>query len=243
MTGEATISHTHRLLLPQRLASITSLEIRWSFEKQSHQSLERQYFIPSSTTVPDVIDTFLLDLDHLDILTEAISSERFPSLRRLYISFEKQYPYQTFSQYITYTFLLQRLRKFVKTWPRPLEECAFAFPPAIFQHITTCTRTGWQRETYSQVWDSLDGNLHSVKLLYKNSYPDPPFHLENRNKNGFWILEGCEIGGWFDYPRRYLSSSHGGTDWSPRSPRSPTYSPQSPSSPEPETWNIGHHPK
>ncbi|CAG7557522.1 unnamed protein product [Fusarium equiseti] len=232
LSGEATISHLRRLLLPQRLAAITSLEIRWSFQKLPHESLERQDFIPSSPNAADLTNPFLLDLDHLDILTESISPECFPSLRRLYISFEKQYPNQAFSRYITYTFMLQRLRKFVKTRPKPLDECAFAFPPAIFQHITTFSRAGWQRNTYSQVWDSLDGNLHSIKPPYKNSYPDPPFHLKNRDKNGFWILEGCDIVYWFEYPRPYHPSSDVGTPWSPQSP---IYSPQSPPSPEPET--------
>ncbi|RFN44678.1 hypothetical protein FIE12Z_11070 [Fusarium flagelliforme] len=232
MSGEAIISHINRLLLPQRLASITSLEIRWSFQKLSPESLERQDFIPSSPNAPDLRNPFLLDLDHLTILTEAISPQQFPCLRRLYISFEKELPDQAFSRYITYTFLLQRLREFVKTRPKPLDECAFAFPPAIFQHITTFSRAGWKRKTYSQVWDSLDGNLHSIKPPYKNSYPDPPFHLENRDKNGFWILEGCEIVWWVEYPRPYHPSSDFGT---PYSPRSPIYSPQSPPPPEPES--------
>lgn len=229
MSGEATISHIHRILLPQRLASVTSLEIRWAFQELPPESLERQDFIPSSPNAPDLRNPFPLDLDHLAILTEAISSQKFPSLRRLYISFEKQHPNQAFSRYNTYTFMLQRLREFVKKRPKPLDECAFAFPPAVFQNITTFSRAGWERKTYSQVWDSLDGNLHSTKPPYKNSYPDPPFHLENRDKNGFWILEGCEIVHWVEYPRLYSPSNDVGT---PYSPRSPIYSPQSPLSPE-----------
>jgi hypothetical protein len=84
--------------------------------------------------------------------------------------------------------MVQKLRAFVKTMPE-LRECAFAMPEAIFKHITSMGDHG---ESYSQVWDSLDGNLHMIWMPFKNSYPDPPFHLEDRHQTGFWLLEGSE---------------------------------------------------
>jgi hypothetical protein len=42
--------------------------------------------------------------------------------------------------------------------------------------------------------------------------------LKNRDKNGFWILEGCDIVHWYEYPRPYHPSSDVGTPWSPQSP-------------------------
>ncbi|KAM0196116.1 hypothetical protein ACHAPA_004759 [Fusarium lateritium] len=133
-------------------------------------------------------DPFHLDLYHFSLILDILSPEQFPSLQKLYISFEKDNPRQDFSPAIQHAKMMQKLREFVKSRPG-FRECAFAMPEGIFRCITGM---GDKRETYSQVWDSLDGNLHTICMPFENSYPDPPFHLEERQHVGFWLLEGSE---------------------------------------------------
>jgi hypothetical protein len=226
MSGEAMITHLPRLVVPQRLASLTSIEIRWPLKSLPLEELKSEdHYHSTYFAVHQGVAPFSLDLDQLSVGLDALSSTHFPSLRRLYISFEKFYNWQGFSRYLTYVFMLQKLREFVKMRYKPLDECAFAFPEAIYQHITSSDPSGLKRDSFSQAWDSLDGNLHMIRIPYMDSYPDPPFHLEDRHKRGFWILEGCEIREWFrwEYPGR--SSSNFDSNFSPRSP---VYSPVSP---------------
>ncbi|KAM0238881.1 hypothetical protein ACHAP5_008570 [Fusarium lateritium] len=97
MSGEATISHISQLLLPQRRAVITSLEIRWPLQK-----------LP-------VTDSLHLDLDHFSFILDILSAKQFRSLRKLYISFEKDNPRQDFSPPLHHVKIVQKLREFTKS--------------------------------------------------------------------------------------------------------------------------------
>ncbi|KAH7251396.1 hypothetical protein BKA59DRAFT_491896 [Fusarium tricinctum] len=156
MSGEAMISHIPQLVLPQRLAVITSLEIRWPL----HSVLV--------TDADEKADPFRLsyqlDLDQISIVLDILAHKLFQASEDL----------------------AQKLRAFVRSRPG-LRECAFALPETLFKRITGM---GGHRESYSQVWDSLDGHLHMISIPFENSYPDPPFHIEERQQAGFWLLGG-----------------------------------------------------
>lgn len=180
MSGEAMISHIPQLLLPQRLSVITSLEIRWPLQNVR---------VPNTDKKADQchLDSHL-DIDQFSLVLDILAHEQFPNLQRLYISFEKLNPRRDFPRPSKHVLVAQKLREFVRNRPG-LRECAFALPEALFKHITGMDDN---RESFSQVWDSLDGSLHMICMPFENSYPGPPFHLEVREQAGFWLLEGSE---------------------------------------------------
>ncbi|KAG5657655.1 hypothetical protein KAF25_007688, partial [Fusarium avenaceum] len=180
MSGEAMISHIPQLLLPQRLSAITSLEMRWPLQNVPVLNADKksdQFRLDSH-----------LDIDQFSLVLDILAHKQFPNLQRLYISFEKLNTRRDFSRPSKHTLVAQRLREFVRNRPG-LRECAFALPEALFRHITGMDNN---RESFSQVWDSLDGSLHMICMPFENSYPGPPFHLEEREQVGFWLLEGSE---------------------------------------------------
>lgn len=173
---EPLLTRLTQLVLPHRLAHITSLEIRWPFKT----------------------------VDHLNAAFHHLSPSHFPNLKRLYISLE----YDVYIEpSIAPSAITAILNEFVRN-RSDLVECAFALPSKTFESIarhliTSDSRCG--RITHSEIWCSLDGSLHAVRLPYVDSYPKPPFQLGSNPGRGYWLLEGtCAPLTW-----RWRSSSHG----------------------------------
>ncbi|KAJ4054652.1 hypothetical protein NW758_002356 [Fusarium oxysporum] len=76
MANEAMITHLPQLLLPQRLASITSLEISWNLKSRYESGL---------WSITD--DEYFIDEEDLKRISQ-ITSTQFPQLHRLYLSLE-----------------------------------------------------------------------------------------------------------------------------------------------------------
>ncbi|KAJ4040598.1 hypothetical protein NW756_010980 [Fusarium oxysporum] len=76
MSNEAMITHLPQLLLPQRLASITSLEISWNLKSRYESGL---------WSITD--DEYFIDEEDLKRISQ-ITSTQFPQLHRLYLSLE-----------------------------------------------------------------------------------------------------------------------------------------------------------
>ncbi|KAK2480795.1 hypothetical protein H9L39_06434 [Fusarium oxysporum f. sp. albedinis] len=76
MANEAMIAHLHQLLLPQRLASITSLEISWNLKSRYESGL---------WSITD--DEYFIDEEDSKRISQ-ITSTQFPQLHRLYLSLE-----------------------------------------------------------------------------------------------------------------------------------------------------------
>ncbi|CEI70712.1 hypothetical protein FVEN_g804 [Fusarium venenatum] len=212
MTGQAMISHIAKLLLPQRLASMTSIEVRWPLLPEPPSKF--------GTVADSVFDDFIqllpdsLDLDEISIILDILSPAQFPSLRKLCISFEKLEQWYDSSLSTVYESILQRLRFFVKARPKPLVECIFAFPEDFYGRITSSGLNGIASQPFSQVWDDLDGNLHMTRIPFRDSYPKPPFHLEKGQGVGFWIVKTHD-----------RSTSINSPSWSPVSADWDSYSP------------------
>ncbi|TVY79577.1 hypothetical protein Focb16_v009506 [Fusarium oxysporum f. sp. cubense] len=77
MANEAMITHLPQLLLPQRLAFITSLEISWNLKSRYESGL---------WSIMD--DEYFIDEEDLKRISQIISTQ-FPQLRCLYLSFER----------------------------------------------------------------------------------------------------------------------------------------------------------
>lgn len=185
---EPLVTHLNAVILPQRLAVITSLELKW----------------PLTTT------------EYLGTLFDSISPPQLPSLKRVYVSLvhpEEPCPGLSWDQ------LRSQLDNFVKNRPG-LTECTFALPFDKFEFAAgTLVQkdSSWERNTYSQVWRSLDGEMHVIRLPYTDSYPSPPFQLGPNPGSGYWLLEGTDA----PLTWRWRSSSHafsgvfvGWEDWS-----------------------------
>ncbi|XEV07380.1 hypothetical protein FSHL1_012667 [Fusarium sambucinum] len=205
MSGEAMISHIPKLLLPQRLASMTFIEVRWPLLPEPPGKFETSPDFPFDDSPPPLPDS--LDLDEISVVLDILSSTRFPSLRNICISFEKLGQWYDSSLSPVYESLLQRLRNFVKVRSKPLDECIFGFPEDFYGRITSSSLNGVASQPFSQVWDDLDGNLHTTRIPYRNSYPMPPFHLGKGQGVGFWIVKIHD-------PSTYIPSP----SWSPASP-------------------------
>ncbi|KAF4447889.1 hypothetical protein F53441_8639 [Fusarium austroafricanum] len=185
MSGEPIMSHMTQILLPSRLAAITDLDIRWSLDRSPSSEEQEE----------DPEQEYPMDKDRLEMVLDTLSPPHFPKLKRLYVSFENEF----FTDYIvssqTTQSIISRLRRFVKGRPKHAEY-AFALPSDIFIVATrgVCAMSGGSnppRLSYSQAWCSSDGSLSATKMPYRDSYPEPPFHLEDRQDDGFWILEGA----------------------------------------------------
>ncbi|KAG8668092.1 hypothetical protein FPOAC1_007460 [Fusarium poae] len=87
MSGKAMIAHIPQLLLPQRLASMTSIEVRWPMMPEPPSKFETDADFLSDDSLPPLPDS--LDLGDISLVLDTFSPTRFPSLRNLYISFEK----------------------------------------------------------------------------------------------------------------------------------------------------------
>jgi hypothetical protein len=160
---EPLLTHLTQLILPHRVSLITSLEIQWSL-----------------TTV-----------NHLDPLFRSLSLPCFPNLKRLYISLEN---YEESGAGLAPESITSSLNEFVRSRSE-LIECAFALPFRNFEdiaHDLIHTNSTWKRQTYSQIWCSLDGSFHAIRMPYVDSYPHPPFQLGPNPGAGYWLLEGTD---------------------------------------------------
>ncbi|KAF4962260.1 hypothetical protein FSARC_9649 [Fusarium sarcochroum] len=104
MSGEEMMTHINQLLLPQRLASITSLEIRWPLEKVVPAE-------PEDDTRPyyeQMRDPYHMNEDQFSVILDTLSPEQFPSLRRVFISFEKEMPTQDIANPQGHNFIIRK---------------------------------------------------------------------------------------------------------------------------------------
>jgi hypothetical protein len=162
---EPLFTHLDQLILPHRLAAITSLEIRWSVEFD----------------------------EHWDALFGLLELQRFPNLKRLYISarFDWDHEPHTMSK------ITGHMNQLVKSRPA-LIECAIAIPSTLFDNIARHhiqMENSWKRSSYSELWYSLEDQSngpHAIRLPYVDSYPRPPFQLGPDPGTGWWLLEGTD---------------------------------------------------
>ncbi|KAL6914994.1 hypothetical protein FSST1_012754 [Fusarium sambucinum] len=187
------------------LASMTSIEVRWPLLPEPPDKFETSPDFPFDDSPPPLPDS--LDLDEISVVLDILSSTRFPSLRNICISFEKLGQWYDSSLSPVYESLLQRLRNFIKVRSKPLDECIFGFPEDFYGRITSSSLNGVASQPFSHVWDDLDGNLHTTRIPYRDSYPRPPFHLGKGQGVGFWIVKIHD-------PSTYIPSP----SWSPASP-------------------------
>lgn len=190
MSGEAMISHIGQLVLPQRLAAVTSLEIRWPLQRANEACAG--HHDEHTNAIRRMLHPFELNIDHLSVLLDTLSNTSFPNLRRLCISFEKEYNERHISNPEVHDIIVNKLRQFVKGRPK-LKERAFALPEKVFCTIIKDARPadlGLREPLRSckQVWCDSDGNLHAMHAPFIDSYPDPPPYLDNGEDSGFWLF-------------------------------------------------------
>ncbi|KAI9150585.1 DNA-directed RNA polymerase II subunit RPB1 [Paramyrothecium foliicola] len=197
MRGKHLIMHLPQLILPHRLASMTSVELVWPikrFRLEGHRTMG------------------MLDEAHLQDFLEVISTQ-LTGLRRLYVSLECPSKYQSWlrndhswsairslpEEREEIVLIEKHLDSFVKRMSA-LRECAFAFPEWLFELIYSdaagqLNPDGTRAralQSYRQVWRGSDGKLSIVRLPFVDSYPGPPYQLKQPATplDGYWILEG-----------------------------------------------------
>lgn len=167
--------HLEQLVERQRLDVVTSLEVKCSLKEDSNVLKE--------------------------ILNKLTPQGLFPNLKRLYVSMEIGLHQQKLAP------ALKLMDKFVGDRPN-LDECAFALPMEWFRDVNRTLHDGQtgQRISYNQIWRSLDDRANKesdedqsaytefdhVQLPYVDSYPKPPYHLDNPG-SGYWILEAGQL--------------------------------------------------
>ncbi|OBS24572.1 hypothetical protein FPOA_05114 [Fusarium poae] len=158
---EPLLTHLTHLILPHRLALITSLEIKWTIN-----------------TAGD-----------LNTLIHRLSLQDFPNLKHLYISLEIHEGCEAgLTQYSINSVLADFVRNRTGLIECAVALPFRAFE-SIARHLIQVD-SSWERKTYSQIWSPLDGGLHAVRLPYVDSYPKPPFQLGPNPGAGYWLLEG-----------------------------------------------------
>ncbi|KAG5818779.1 hypothetical protein H9Q74_000919 [Fusarium xylarioides] len=190
MSGEAMISHIGQLALPQRLAVVTSLEIRWPLQRENEPCAG--HHDEHTNAIRRLLHPFQLDVDHLSVVLDTLSSTSFPNLRRLCISFEKEYNDRPISNLGAHDIIINKLLQFVKSRPK-FKECAFALPKKVFDTIIKVIRPMVPDSNESpgrckQAWCDSDGKLHITHVPFVNSYPAPPPYLDKTADSGFWLL-------------------------------------------------------
>ncbi|KAG4263909.1 hypothetical protein FPRO04_09237 [Fusarium proliferatum] len=181
MANEAMITHLPQLLVPHRLASITSLEISWNL-KSRHDS-----------GICNVIDE--ADLKHVC----QIISTQFPQLRRLYLSLEKSRQLRAYYPEDIWSATSPHLDSLAQAMPS-LTEHAISLPDTLFNSIWWNTKTidtGSYSEichSYNQMWRSANGKMDVIHLPYVDSYPKVPYHIPSSifKYKGYWILNGTK---------------------------------------------------
>ncbi|KAF5672223.1 hypothetical protein FCIRC_8476 [Fusarium circinatum] len=205
LQGSRMINRLPQMLLPQRLATVTSLEVIWPFKTKCTPHKEYDD----------------LDQDHLRSVLDLLLPSQFPALRRLYIWFnDGQECFLGISGLGTYKeIILRKLDSFIQRMTH-LTECAFALPDYFFRtlhHEATETlensdgiRSYYNRRSYQQVWRDFNGNMAAVVLPYVDSYPRPPYQVvQDEQVAGYWILEASddEIMNSQDEPTHWCGSS------------------------------------
>ncbi|KAH6886815.1 hypothetical protein B0T10DRAFT_607683 [Thelonectria olida] len=179
MAGEAMLCHLPQLLLPQRLARITPLEITWPLKTR------------------DVGESFwLVEEDHLKSILQTLSTD-FPGLRRLHLSLEDSHLFIFHKMPECVPPILRTLDQFAQ-WMVTLSECAIALPDELFNNtfeeasMVIDETSGRSIESYHQVWRSLDGEMNVIRLPFVDSYPAPPYDLSESSAQypGYWIVHG-----------------------------------------------------
>ncbi|CEI67954.1 hypothetical protein FVEN_g7772 [Fusarium venenatum] len=182
LNGQAMMIHLHQLIPPQRLETVTSLEVRW-------------YLKTRFTSWDDTMDK--LDEDHLESVFNQLSSPYFPALRNLYITLEDSSQARlSINAMENYQEIIHKhLYNFSQRMSR-LKQFSCALPSTFFEHIYQEAteeirgRSAIEYESYRQVWRDSDGQMTVVRIPYVDNYPGPPHHiLQNSNSGGFWILE------------------------------------------------------
>ncbi|KLP21017.1 uncharacterized protein LW94_12596 [Fusarium fujikuroi] len=181
MANEAMITHLPQLLVPHRLASITSHEISWNLKSRYHSGIR------------NVIDE--ADLKHV---CEIISTQ-FPQLRRLYLSLEKSRQLRAYYPEEVWSAISPHLDSLAQAMPS-LTEHAISLPDTLFNSIlwdAKRTDTGSYSEichSYNQMWRSTDGKMDVIHLPYVDSYPKVPYHIPSSifKYKGYWILNGTK---------------------------------------------------
>ncbi|KAM0551856.1 hypothetical protein ACHAPJ_008192 [Fusarium lateritium] len=179
MAGEEMISSIPQLILPQRLAVITSLEISWNLKTEEVSRLSE---------VLDEADLFMV---------LKIVSINFPRLRRFYLSLEESHHLAADQDPSVWGDLISQLDNFTRDMPL-LSEYAVSLPGLLFEPLfqdTLHKKAGLGCDcinSYRQVWRSLDDEMDVIHLPYVDSYPKPPHHLSSLDVDlqGYWILTG-----------------------------------------------------
>ncbi|RBR07602.1 hypothetical protein FVER53590_12741 [Fusarium verticillioides] len=179
MANEAMITHLPQLLLPQRLASITSLEISWKLKSRDKNEFRN-----------------VIDEADLKNLCGTISTQ-FPQLRRLYLSLEPLLRHLRSrwgsDAWPTISVHLDNLARMMPS----LAEHAVSLPDIPFDSIFYDARKtdfGSYSEicrSYNQIWRSTDGEMDVIRLPYVDSYPKVPYHIPfpTSKYKGYWILK------------------------------------------------------
>ncbi|KAF4456894.1 hypothetical protein F53441_1105 [Fusarium austroafricanum] len=190
LEGSRMMSFLSKLILPQRLALMNSLEITWPLKAK---------FIPDQSYGD-------LDQEHLESIFNMLSPTQFPALSRLYIWFdESNAKLAVGGLEACQKVILKHLDSFTKRMTH-LAECAFALPSFLIDTIhyraTEVSRVTWEdgctmfnhEDSYRHVWRDANGEATVVRLPYIDSYPKPPYHLlqEDIQVPGYWILEASD---------------------------------------------------
>lgn len=181
------ICHLPRLLLPQRLSSITSLEITWSLK---------------TNPVETDLDSADLDEAHLETFLQLLSSH-FSQLGRLCVSLEESdmCDFHPMTEEKHVKVIEKHLDEFSQRMAG-LRECVFSLPEFLFEYAYSDATSIPEKhgdyemwisvDSYRQVWRTVNGGSTAVRLPYLDSYPRPPFHLDcdSTQVHGYWMLEG-----------------------------------------------------
>ncbi|KAL6921120.1 hypothetical protein FSST1_005146 [Fusarium sambucinum] len=186
------LKHLPKLLLPQRLELVTSLEITWPLR---------------SCKTPDSGEFWEeLNVQSFDFLLNLASPSQFPGLRRLYVYLPLEHYHELFhgDRFDHMGIILQRLDLFVQDMTH-LIECSFALPSQLFETIFDDAKEAVRRvlmginattllDSYRQVWRDTNGNMATIKLPCQDSYPYRPYHIleDDERPIGYWILEGSD---------------------------------------------------
>lgn len=179
------ILNVNRLVLPQRLASITSLELLWPLVEAEPRSDE--WVLAKQQQFEDLLDTI-----------PAV----FPSLCKLYLSLPAMarhllsIPTETWVAYI-----LRPFDKFVNRNLRHNPELRISLPSKIVKRFVWMTRNEMCESTErtisvehtGEIWRSSETQEFFTTETDRSTYPLPPAQVaesvaNGRSVNGYWIL-------------------------------------------------------
>ncbi|KAL9571783.1 hypothetical protein ACKAV7_004107 [Fusarium commune] len=185
MANEAMITHLPQLLLPQRLASITSLDISWNLKSRYESGF---------WSITD--DEYSIDEEDLKRIFQILSTQ-FPQLRRLYLSLEHSRQLGPCWGLDAWPAISLHLDNLARVMPC-LTEHTISLPDTPFDSIlydAKETDFGSYSEichSYNQIWRSTDGEMDVIRLPYVDSYPRAPYHISTSTSKGkgYWIPNG-----------------------------------------------------